>query len=53
MAEKVHWGNKASNKTVVKELIVPIQTTQTSYSILRKSLSGSYVTNSTVLFISQ
>lgn len=53
MAEKLHSGNKESNKTVVKELIAPIQTTQISYSILRKSLSGSYVTNSTVLSISQ
>lgn len=38
MAEKLHWGNKASNKTVLKELITPIQTTETSYSILRVCL---------------
>lgn len=53
MAKKLHWDNKASNKTAVKELIKSIQTTQTSYHILKKSLSGSHVTNSSVLFLSR
>lgn len=53
MAKKLHWGNKASNKTAVKELTTSTQTTQTSYHILKKGLSGSHVTNSSVLSISQ